>query len=95
MTDRPQFYEIGQRLCEVREAFSGMNKSAWALKHGFGVTQYHNWEKGFRRIPIDDESPRARFFFTFGGSLWLTSTICESIVLPYRGGFHDHTSPHQ
>lgn len=53
----PQFADIAVRLRGIREAFSGdmvLTKAQWAAKHGFGVTQYHNWEKGIRRIPLDD-----------------------------------------
>jgi len=46
--------DIGGRLANVRQAFSGLSQRAWAEKHGFSITQYNNWEKGVRRIPVDD-----------------------------------------
>jgi len=49
-----QYAEIGARLRAVRRGFSDLNQGSWAEKHGFGVTQYNNWEKGVRRIPVDD-----------------------------------------
>lgn len=51
--DNPQFQDIGQRLIAVRCAFSDLNQSAWAARHGFNPTQYNNWERGHRRIPVD------------------------------------------
>lgn len=45
---------IGRRLARVRTAFSDLSQLAWAEKHGFSHTQYNNWEKGVRRIPVDD-----------------------------------------
>lgn len=48
------FIEIGQRLEAVRKAESTLNQREWAEKHGFGVTQYNNWEKGVRRINVDE-----------------------------------------
>ena len=52
MTDHP-YTEIGARLTQVREAFSDLNQKAWAERHNFNATQYNNWEKGTRRIPIE------------------------------------------
>jgi len=52
--DVPQYAEIGGRLRALREGFSDLNQSEWADKHGFGITQYNNWEKGVRRIPVDE-----------------------------------------
>lgn len=52
MTDRP-FLDIANRLIAVREGFSDLPQNAWAQKHGFATTQYNNWEKGTRRIPVD------------------------------------------
>lgn len=49
----PEYVEIGKRLARVREGFSSMSQKDWAQKHGFSVTQYNNWEKGTRRIPVD------------------------------------------
>lgn len=53
MTDAPQYAEIGARLTSIREAFSELNQKDWAEKHGFSSTQYNNWEKGARRIPVE------------------------------------------
>lgn len=51
--DAPEYAEIGERLRAIRLGFSDMNQKAWAQKNGFSVTQYNNWEKGTRRIPVD------------------------------------------
>lgn len=48
-----QYYIIGERLVSVRQAFSDLSQKAWAEKHGFNQTQYNNWEKGTRRIPLE------------------------------------------
>lgn len=48
-----QFLEIGNRLKAVREAFSDMSQKDWAASHTFEATQWNNWEKGTRRIPIE------------------------------------------
>ncbi len=48
-----EFAEIGARLVGVRLAFSDMSQKAWAEKHNFNKTQYNNWEKGTRRIPVE------------------------------------------
>lgn len=48
------YLEIGRRLAALRRAESDLNQKEWAEKHGFGVTQYNNWEKGVRRISMDE-----------------------------------------
>ncbi len=48
-----QFFDIGQRLRSVRSAFSDFGQREWAEKHGFNQTQYNNWERGERRIPVE------------------------------------------
>lgn len=48
-----EFEEIGARLTRVRQAFSDLSQKAWAEKHNFNKTQYNNWEKGTRRIPVE------------------------------------------
>lgn len=53
VNDLPEYAEIGERLRAIRVGFSEMSQKAWAQKNGFSVTQYNNWEKGTRRIPID------------------------------------------
>lgn len=52
--DVPEYAEIGFRLRGIREGFSGLAQREWAEKHGFGVTQWNNWEKGVRRIPVEN-----------------------------------------
>lgn len=53
MTDQPEFHEIGERLARIRRAFSDESQKAWAEKNRFNPTQYNNWEKGSRRIPVE------------------------------------------
>lgn len=50
----PDYPEIAERVTRVRKAFSDLNQKEWAEKHAFSQTQYNNWEKGTRRIPVDD-----------------------------------------
>lgn len=53
MADEP-FLEIGDRLKRLRMADDPeASQKAWAEKNGFNATQYNNWEKGARRIPVD------------------------------------------
>ena len=47
------YAKIGLRLAAVREGFSDLDQSAWAAKHNFGITQWNNWERGERRIPVE------------------------------------------
>lgn len=54
MTDDAEFAQIGARLEAIRKAFSDLSQKDWAQKHGFAVTRWNNWEKGFRRIPVDE-----------------------------------------
>ncbi len=54
LVDLPPYHAIGQRLAALRQAESDMNQREWAEKHGFSVTQYNNWEKGVRRITVDE-----------------------------------------
>lgn len=49
-----EFSEIGARLASVRQAFSDLSQKAWAERHNFNQTQYNNWEKGTRRIPVEN-----------------------------------------
>lgn len=49
-----KYAEIGGRLRVIRKTFSGLSQKEWAEKNGFNKTQYNNWEKGVRRIKIDD-----------------------------------------
>lgn len=52
--DKYPHAEIGDRLRRVREGFSELNQKEWSDAHSFGQTQYHGWEKGSRRIPVDE-----------------------------------------
>ena len=47
-----QYTDVGNRLRTLRE-WHNMSQREWAEKHGFNPTQYNNWEKGARRIPLD------------------------------------------
>lgn len=80
--DRTDYPEIGIRLRAIREGFSDMNQSGWAEKHGFGVTQWNNWEKGARRISVDAAE---RLCSTYGLSL-------DFIYLGRRDGLSDKAS---
>ena len=53
MTNPPEFAEIGERLGRIRKVFSDESQKAWAEKNRFNTTQYNNWEKGNRRIPVE------------------------------------------
>jgi len=44
---------IGARLETLRVSLSNLSQKAWAEKHGFNPTQYNNWAKGSRRIPVE------------------------------------------
>lgn len=48
-----EFFEIADRLRKIRRGLSSLSQKAWAEKNGFNITQYNNWEKGNRRIPIE------------------------------------------
>ena len=47
------YIAIGERLAAIRSGFSDLSQKAWAERNGFAVTQYNNWEKGARRIPVE------------------------------------------
>jgi len=67
-TERKHYPEIGLRLRKIREGFSEMNQTEWAEAHGFNKTQYHQWEKGVRRIPLEAaEKICARYGMTLDG----------------------------
>lgn len=53
-TTPPMYVEIGERLALIRTKFSDMTQKLWSETHGFSVTQYNNWEKGVRRISVDE-----------------------------------------
>lgn len=50
----PEYPEIAARLIALRRGLSDLSQKGWAEKHGFNQTQYNNWEKGTRRIPVDE-----------------------------------------
>jgi len=52
--EKTEYFEIGSRLALIRQRFSDLSQAAWAEKHGFTPTQYNNWEKGVRRITVDE-----------------------------------------
>jgi transcriptional regulator with XRE-family HTH domain len=54
MANEQLYPDIGRRLEAIRKAFSQLSQAAWAGKHGFQSTQYNNWERGTRRIPVDE-----------------------------------------
>lgn len=49
-----EFAEIGARLERLRTGLSDLSQKAWAQKHGFPPARWNNWERGIRRIPVDD-----------------------------------------
>lgn len=59
--------EIADRLIRIRKAFAPeANQKEWAAKHGFNATQVNNWEKGSRRIPVENAE---RLCETYGVTL--------------------------
>lgn len=62
MADAPEYPEIGERLKAIREGFSDFNQREWAEKHNFSITRYNNWEKGIRRIPVDEAESLADLY---------------------------------
>lgn len=54
MAEYSPYPEIGARLASIRLAFSDLKQNAWAERHGFNPTQWNNWEKGARRIPVEN-----------------------------------------
>lgn len=53
MSERKTYPDIAERLGTLRAGFSEDNRSVWAGRHGFNVSQYINWENGTRRIPLE------------------------------------------
>lgn len=53
MSEEAIHEEIGRRLAALRRAMGNESKAAWAERNGFNATQYHNWERGIRRIPVE------------------------------------------
>lgn len=49
-----EFSEIVERMEAIRTRLTGDKQNAFAERHGFNPTQWNNWEKGTRRIPVDD-----------------------------------------
>lgn len=60
--DTTEYREIGARLAALRQAVSNLNQKDWASKHGFNQTQYNNWEKGTRRIPVESAEKLAETY---------------------------------
>lgn len=56
------YEQIGRRLLAVRTGFSDLSQKDWAVKHGFNPTQYNNWEKGVRRIPVESAEKLAETY---------------------------------
>ena len=54
MSESAPYLAIGRRLAALREGMSDMNQREWAEHHGFSPTRYNNWEKGVRRIMVDE-----------------------------------------
>lgn len=48
-----QYVDIGARLKAIRAAFSVLGQREWADRNGFNFSQYNNWERGERRIPVE------------------------------------------
>lgn len=48
-----QYFDVATRLAAIRTGFTVLNQKEFALKHGFNVTQWNNWESGTRRIPVE------------------------------------------
>jgi len=53
MANGESFPDIADRLKRIRQAFSDDTQREWASRHGFSPTQYNNWERGTRRIPVE------------------------------------------
>jgi len=62
MATDAEYQEIGRRLRAIRHSFSELSQKEWAEKHGFSVTRYNNWEKGVRRIPVDEAEALADIY---------------------------------
>lgn len=80
-TEAPQFEDIGRRLQAIRCAESRLSQRDWAEQHGFGASQWNNWEKGIRRITVDEADRLCALYgltldFIYRGNL---SGISENI----------------
>jgi DNA-binding XRE family transcriptional regulator len=51
--ERKKYPQIGWRLICIRKGLSELNQADWAEKHGFARSQYNQWERGSRRIPVE------------------------------------------
>ncbi|MBQ2263232.1 MAG: helix-turn-helix transcriptional regulator [Loktanella sp.] len=74
--------DIADRLVAIREGFSDLNQKQWAVKHGFTVTQWNNWEGGIRRITVESAE---RLCALYGLTL-------DFIYLGRRDGLSDSAS---
>lgn len=82
MASENLYNEIGSRLAAIRLFHSDLNQAEWAKKHNFGVTQYNNWEKGVRRVSVDEAERLAQLYglsldFIYRG---IVSGLPESFV---------------
>ncbi|MGR3524870.1 MAG: helix-turn-helix domain-containing protein [Paracoccaceae bacterium] len=57
-----QYFQIASRLTAIRTGMSNLNQKEFALKNGFNVTQWNNWEAGTRRIPIEAAEKLCRIY---------------------------------
>lgn len=57
-----EYSAIGARLETIRRGFSDLSQKDWARKHDFNETQWNNWEKGTRRIPVECAEKLARIY---------------------------------
>lgn len=76
--------DIGRRVEAIRTGFSNLSQRAWADRHNFSPTQYNNWEKGVRRIPLEAAEKLCR---SYGLTL-------DFIYLGRRDGLSEMASKH-
>ena len=62
MKNQPEYAAIGARLAAIRTGFSNLSQREWSDKHGFPPTRWNNWEKGVRRIPVDEAETLADLY---------------------------------
>lgn len=82
MANDVQFSDIGQRVAAIRVGFSDMTQRAWAERHGFNPTQYNNWERGVRRIPLEASEKLCKLY----------GVTLDFIYLGRRDGLSDTAS---
>lgn len=59
-----------------------MTQRAWAERHGFNPTQYNNWERGVRRIPLEASEKLCKLY----------GVTLDFIYLGRRDGLSDTAS---